>query len=84
MGTMDLLAYTSDPLSESVRDAAGNAAAQCGFDQWAEVLLHHEILSVRRVSAQSVKEAYPGCSCVTNEPVHIDWQIWPEALMRGG
>lgn len=30
MEAMDQLTYTFDPIPESVRDAAGDAAAQCG------------------------------------------------------
>lgn len=81
MGTMDLLAYTSDPISKSVRDAAGDAATQCGYDQFEEVLLDYEIVSIRRVSVQSVKDQYPEwlqppCSLSRDEIVRVDWQTW--------
>ena len=39
METMDQLTYTSDLIPESVRDAADNAAAQCRFGRFEEVLL---------------------------------------------
>lgn len=58
MEAMDQLTYTSDPIPESIRDAAGDAAAQCGYDQFEEVLLDYEIVGIRRVSAQSVKDHY--------------------------
>lgn len=53
------LAYTSDPSSENVREAADDAAARCDYDQLKEVLLDYEIVGIRRVSVQSVKHQYP-------------------------
>jgi len=81
MEAMDQLTYTSDPIPESVRDAAGDAAAQCGYDQFEEVLLEYEIVDIRRVSAQSVKDHYgewlqPPCSFSPDEIVRVDWQTW--------
>jgi len=81
MEAMDQLTYTSDPIAESVRDAAGDAAAQCGYDQFEEVLLEYEIVDIRRVSAQSVKDHYgawlqPPCSFSPDEIVRVDWQTW--------
>jgi hypothetical protein len=81
MGTMDRLTYTSDRIPESVRDAAGDAAAQCGYDQFEEVLLDYVIVGIRRVSARSVKDHYPEwleppCSFSPDEIVRVDWQTW--------
>ncbi len=81
MEAMDQLTYTSDPIPESVRDAAGDAAAQCGYDQFEEVLLDYEIVGIRHVSAQSVKDHYgawlqPPCSFSPDEIVRVDWQNW--------
>lgn len=81
MSTMDLLVYTSDPVPESVRTAAGDAAAQCGYDRFEEVLLDYEVLDVRRVAAASVKVLYPEwlqppCSFSPDEIVRVDWQTW--------
>ena len=81
MEAMDQLTYTSDPIPESVRDAAEDAAAQCGYDQFEEVLLEYEIVDIRRVSAQSVKDHYgawlqPPCSFSPDDIVRVDWQTW--------
>ncbi len=81
MGTMDLLTYASDLIPESVWDAAGDAAAQCGYDQFEEVLLDYLIVDIQRVSVQSVKEKYPEwlqppCSFSPNEIVRVQWQTW--------
>jgi hypothetical protein len=81
METMNQLTYTSDPIPESVRDAAGDAAAQCGYDQFEEVLLDYEIVGIRRVSAQSVMDHYgawlqPPCWFSPDEIVRVDWQTW--------
>jgi hypothetical protein len=81
METMDRLTYTADPIPDSVLDAAGDAAAQCGYDQFEEVLLDYEIVDIRRVSAQSVKDHYPEwlqqpCSFSPDEIVRVDWQTW--------
>ena len=78
MTTMDLLVYTPEPVPESVREAAGDAAAQCCYDQFEEVLLVYEVLDVRRVSAESVKVLYPEwlqppCSFSPDEIVRVDW-----------
>lgn len=78
---MDKLTYTCDPIHESVRDAAGHAAAQCGYDQFEEVLLDYEIVGIQRVSAESVKEHYgawlqPPCSFSPDEIVRVDWHTW--------
>jgi hypothetical protein len=86
METMDLLAYASDPVPVSVREAAGDAAAQCGYDRFEEVLLDHEVVGVRRVSAQSVRAHYaewlqPPCSFSPDEIVRVDWHTW--AVPRG-
>ena len=37
MEALDQLTYPSDPSPERVRDAAGDAAAQGGYDQFEEV-----------------------------------------------
>lgn len=81
MKTLDRLVYTSDPVPAGVGDAAGDAAAQCGYDQFEEVLLDYEIVGLRRVSAESVKEHYPSwleppCSFSPDEIVRIDWHTW--------
>ena len=81
MEAMDELTYTCDPISESVRDAAGDAAAQCGYDQFEEVLLDYEIVDIRRVSIQSVRDHYgewlrPPCSFSPDEIVRVDWRSW--------
>lgn len=81
MGAMDLLAYAPDPVPESVRGAADDAAAQCGFDRFEEILLDSEVTDVRRVSARSVEEHYPEwlrppCSFAPDEIVRVDWRTW--------
>lgn len=78
---MDRLTYTSDSIPESVRDAAGDAAAQCGYDHLEEVLLDYEIVGLRRVSIQSVMEHYaewlePPCLFAPDEIVRVDWRTW--------
>jgi hypothetical protein len=81
MEAIDQLSYTSDTIPESIPEAAGDAAAQCGYDQFEEVLLDYEIVGIRRVSAQSVKDHYgawlqPPCSFSPDEIVRVDWQTW--------
>jgi hypothetical protein len=81
MEAIDQLSHTSDPIPESIREAAGDAAAQCGYDQFEEVLLDYEIVGIRRVSAQSAKDHYgawlqPPCSFSPDEIVRVDWQTW--------
>ena len=94
MATMDRLTYTAGPIPRSVRAAAGDAAAQCGYDQSEEVLLDYEIIGIRRVSARSVKDHYPTWLQPPNplsprEIVRVDWQTWavsrsyPIACKRG-
>ena len=81
MEAIDQLSYTSAPIPESIREAAGDAAARCGYDQFEELLLDYEIVGIRRVSAQSVKDHYgawlqPPCSFSPDEIVRVDWQTW--------
>ena len=81
METMDRLTYTCGPIPENVREAAGDAAAQCGYDQFEEVLLDYEIVGIRRLSVQAVKDHYPEwlqppCSFSPDEIVRVDWQTW--------
>ena len=81
METMDRLTYSPEPVPAKVREAAGYAAAQCGYDQFEEVLLDHKILDVRRVSAESVRALYadwlqPPCSFSPDEIVRVDWLTW--------
>jgi hypothetical protein len=59
MSAMTSLAYRKAPVPKSIRDAAGDAAAQCGYNQFEEELLHYKILSIRCVSAGSVRAFYP-------------------------
>ena len=81
MEAIDQLSYTSAPIPESIREAAGDAAARCGYDHFEELLLDYEIVGIRRVSAQSVKDHYgawlqPPCSFSPDEIVRVDWQTW--------
>ena len=41
MEKMNRLTYSPEPVTAKVREAAGYAAAQCGYDQFEEVLLDH-------------------------------------------
>ncbi len=81
MEKMNRLTYSPEPVPAKVREAAGYAAAQCGFDQFEEVLLDHKILDVRRVSAESVSALYadwlqPPCSFSPDEIMRVDWLTW--------
>lgn len=81
MEATDQFAYTADPIPESVCDEAEDAAAQFSYDRFEEVLLEDEIVDIRRVSAQPVKDHYgvwlqPPCSSCTNGIVRVDWQTW--------
>lgn len=81
MKTLDLLTYTLDPIGDDVWDAAGDVAAQCGYDQYEEVLLDYKIVAIRQLSEQSVKDHYaewlqPPCAFLPNEIVRVDWHTW--------
>lgn len=81
MSAMTSLAYRKAPVPKSIRDAAGDAAAQCGYDQFEEELLHYKILNIRWVSADSVKAFYPEsfeppCAFAPDEIVSVDWKTW--------
>ena len=89
METMKLLNYTDEPIPESIRSAADYAASQCGYDPFEEVLLDYEVVGIRRVSAQSVKENYPvwlrpPCSYSPEDMVRVDWQTWAVPKRFGG
>jgi len=65
----------------SVQEAAGDAAAQCGYDQFEEVLLEYEVKNVRWVSEESVQAFYlewlqPPFSFSPKDIVRIDWCTW--------
>jgi hypothetical protein len=81
MEKMNRLTYRPEPVAADVREAAGYAASQCGYDQFEEILLNHEIVDVRRVSAESVRALYadwlqPPCSFSPDEIMRVDWLTW--------
>lgn len=81
MANMVSLAYRDDSVSEQIYDAAADAAAQCGYDQFDEVLLDYTVLDVRWVSSESVKTLYPEflaapCFFSPDEIVRVDWLTW--------
>ena len=81
MGLMERLAYRLDPIDEQIREAASDAACECGYDQFEEQLLGHEILDIRWVSSEALKALFPEflappCSFDPNGIVRVDWQTW--------
>ena len=81
MVNMESLVYRDAPVSEQIYEAAADAAAQCGFDQFEEVLLDSTVLTVRWVSSDSVKALYPEflvapCCFSPDEIVRVDWLTW--------
>jgi hypothetical protein len=81
MESIDHFSYTPDPVPEDVQGAAEDAAAQCGYDQFEEVLLGQTVMAVRRVSADSVRALFPDVleapySVKADEVVRIDWVTW--------
>lgn len=81
MGIMDRLVYRPDPVSDLIWEGASEAATQCGYDQFEEVLLDHRVIDVRWVSSDSVKGLYPEflappCSFSPDEIVRVDWLTW--------
>lgn len=81
MDKMDRLAYRPDPVPESLWDTARDAAAQCGYDQFEEKLLDHQVLSIRWVCAESARAQFPEffeapSPLVEDEIVRVDWRTY--------
>ena len=81
MGNMDELNYRDEQVSDSIYEAAADAVAQCGYDQFEEVLLDYAILDIRWVSIDSVKALYPECLeppylFSPDEVIRLDWLSW--------
>jgi len=78
---MECLAYRPEKVPKTIREASGEAARACGYDQFEEELLHSEILNVRWVAVDSVKTHFsaflePPCTFSPRKVVRIDWQTW--------
>lgn len=81
MNTMQLLTYRSQPVPESIWEAALHAARECAYDDGEEALLAAEVLDVRWVSVESVRALFsaflePPEPIAAEEVLRIDWRTW--------
>ena len=77
--TTDDLRYRVDPVPTELEEAALSAARSCGYDRCEEHLLHAEVLEIRWVDTDSIRESIDPDSdeVLSNDAVvMVKWQTW--------
>jgi len=75
------LQYRTTTITQGLREAALEAATQCGYDRTDETLLHSAIDRIRWVTPQCAQTFFsdslvPEGEWSANEIIQIDWHTW--------